>query len=312
MQPKIIVVGSANTDLVVQTPRLPRPGETILGGAFVVAQGGKGANQAVAAARLGAQVTLVACLGQDSFGEQSLKAYQAEGIDIRYVRREAGVASGVALILVSEQGENMIAVAPGANAKLSPEDVLAAEEAFVQADCVLLQLEIPLETVQAAAELACRHEVEVILNPAPAARLPDDLLRLVSVLTPNETEAALLAGRDSEKAQGEGAGWYAQEAYRLLSARGVKTMIVTQGGEGATLFTDLEASQHIPGFPVRVVDTVACGDAFNAALAVSLARGASLPEAVRYANAVGALTATRSGAQPSLPTAAEVESFLQP
>ena len=299
MKPNIVVVGSANTDMVVRVTHLPQTGETVLGGRFVMAQGGKGANQAVAAARL----------GLDTFGDQALSAYQAEGIDTRYLKRDSAAASGVALILVDEAGENVIAVAPGANGELSLGDVRAAEDAFRRADCLLLQLEIPLATVQEAAALAHHYQVPVVLNPAPAAQLPDELLKRVSVLTPNENEAALLAGASVDVRGGLAEA--ARALYAGLSARGVKTMIVTLGEAGALLLNGPEKSQLIPGFKVQAVDTVACGDAFSAAIAVALARRMLLPEAVRYANAAGALTATKPGAQPSLPTAREVEQFLK-
>lgn len=300
MKPKIVVVGSANTDLVVQVAQFPTPGETVLGGDFIVAQGGKGANQAVAAARLGADVTFVARLGLDQFGDAALTAYQAEGIQTDYIVRTEGVASGVALIMVEQRGENVIAVASGANNLLAPADVQAAEAAIQQADYLLLQLEIPLETVEAAAHLAHTHGVPVILNPAPAAPLPHSLLELVNILTPNETEAAMLANATTSET--------VEQAGRALQKQ-VDTVLVTVGEQGVFLFNQDEAT-NIPAYSTAAVDTIAAGDSFNGGLAVALAQGKSLHEAIRYASAVGALTVSSEGAQPSLPTAEAVRTFL--
>lgn len=300
MKPKIVVIGSANTDLVVQVAQFPTPGETVLGGDFIVAQGGKGANQAVAAARLGADVTFVARLGYDQFGDAALTAYLAEGINTDYIVRSQGVASGVALIMVEQSGENVIAVASGANNLLSPDDVQAAEAAIKQADYLLLQLEIPLETVEAAARLARTHHVPVILNPAPAAPLPASLLERVNILTPNETEAAMLA-------QSAAADTIEQAGQTLQKQ--VDTVLVTVGEQGVSLFNQDEVT-NIPAYTTDVVDTTAAGDSFNGGLAVALAQGKPLHEAIRYANAVGALTVSSEGAQPSLPTAEAVSAFL--
>ncbi|RPI33878.1 MAG: ribokinase [Chloroflexota bacterium] len=302
MVPKVFVVGSANTDFIVQVPQLPSKGETVLGGVFHIARGGKGANQAVAAARLGGDVTLVARLGQDSFGAEAIVGYRKEGIKTDFIARDPVTPSGVALILVGSTGENMIAVAPGANEQLSPQDVLKAERAIKEASCLLVQLEIPIETVIAAIELASRHNVRVILNPAPARDVPPDILKRVDILTPNEKEAAVLLGEPSR-----------QDSDSLLSdlARktGVKEIVITLGEKGAKIYSHGEES-HVPAFNVVPVDTTACGDAFNGALAVALARGQSLVQAVLYGNAAGATAATRVGAQPSLPTAEEVDHLM--
>jgi ribokinase len=300
MSPKIVVVGSANTDMVVRASRLPGPGETVLGGRFFTAQGGKGANQAVAAARLGAQVTFVARLGQDALGEAALSAYQNEGIDTRFVFRDREEASGVALIVVNQVGENIITVAPGANSRLSARDVEAAGEAIREADCLLVQLEIPLETVSAAVEAARRYQVRTILNPAPATQLPASLLRNVDVLTPNQHEAGLLAGMDSNDALENGRA--------IQQKLGVKDVVVTLGAQGALVVA--EEPVHVAGFKIRPVDTTAAGDAFNGGLAVALGKGMELIAAVKFACAVGALSATRPGAQPSLPYLKEVIQFL--
>jgi ribokinase len=302
MKPKVVVVGSANTDMVVQVENIPRLGETVLGGKFVNAQGGKGANQAVAAARLGAEVTFVTRLGRDAFGQSSDAAYQIEGINTDFIIWDDDAPSGVALIMVNRNGENIIAVAPGANGRLTPADVQAAESVFKTADAVLVQLEIPLVAVQTAVDLGHRHHARVMLNPAPATYLPDSILRSVDFLTPNENELAILTGAQSSER-----GNTAREFADLI---GVQALIVTVGEKGALVITE-GAEYLVPGFPVKAVDSVAAGDAFNGALAVAISRGENLLGAVRYANAAGALSVTRAGAQPSLPTSDEVRKFME-
>ncbi|MCW5852241.1 MAG: ribokinase [Anaerolineae bacterium] len=300
---RVVVVGSANTDMIVQADRLPTPGETVLGGRFATAQGGKGANQAVAAARLGAHVTFVARLGQDALGEQAFAAYQTDGLDCTYMSRDPDQPSGVALILVDRHGENMIAVASGANAALSPTHVETARAAVQSADSLLTQLESPLATVAAALDLARSAGVRAILNPAPARSLPDTFLQGV-ILTPNETEVAQLTGLPVHNVE------QAEAAARQLLDRGAAAVVVTLGRQGALLVTPSDV-QLVPAFAVQAVDTTAAGDAFNGGLAVALSRGLALPEAVRDGNAVAALSVTRLGAQPSLPTQAEVVRFLE-
>jgi ribokinase len=304
MKPRLLVLGSSNTDMIIRLDRLPRPGETILGGEFVTAAGGKGANQAVGAARAGGAVTFIARVGRDFFGDQAVAGFVQDGINVDYVFRDSTRPSGVALIFVAKDGENCIAVASGANARLSPADVRKARSAFAGAKALVVQLETPLETVQAAAELAARQGVPVILNPAPARPLPDALLRRVSVLTPNETEAELLTGIavDSDRAA-------AQAADRLL-ARGVRAVVLTLGARGAFVATKA-MRQRVPGFKVKPTDTTAAGDIFNGALAVALAEARPLVEAVRFANAAAALSVTKLGAQPSAPTRRAIEQFLK-
>lgn len=302
MVSKIVVVGSANIDMVVRVDNIPRLGETVIGGEFIRARGGKGANQAVAAARLGAEVTFVTCLGRDEFGLSSASAYQAEGINTQYIKWEDTIPSGVALIMVNRSGENIIAVAPGANSLLSSFDILKAEEAFRNAQIVLLQLEVPLEAITKAIGLANKYQVKIILNPAPAMLLPEKILRSVDVLTPNENELNLLAGTDL--------GRDLSRIQDYTNHAGINTLIVTISAEGALVFTD-RIAHHVPGFQVNAIDTVAAGDAFNGALAVALSRGDSLLDSVRYANAVGGISVTRIGAQPSLPTQIEVERFME-
>lgn len=303
--PRVIVVGSANVDFVVQTPHIPRPGETVLGHSFVMAMGGKGANQAVGAARLGASVLFIARVGTDIFGDQCLQAYRAEGIDTSYVTRDPEEATGVALIAVAADGENSITVASGANMRLLPEYVEAAREAFVQADALVMPLEVPLDTVLAAARLAREHGVKVVLNPAPARTLPRELLQLVDVLTPNRIELAQLAGvaeRDILTLSDAQLG-------QVLLGLGVNRGVITLGAEGALVIEQREVVR-VPAFRVKAIDTTAAGDAFNAGLAVALGQGHDLHTAARYASACGALATTKIGAQPSLPTAGEVANLL--
>lgn len=304
-RPRIVVVGSANTDLVVRCGHIPRPGETVLGGELLQAQGGKGANQAVAAARLGAAVTFVARLGDDPFGAAARAGYARDGIDTTHCLADPSAPSGVALILVDGAGENAIAVASGANARLSVADVDRAAAAIRGADLLLLQLEVPLATVTHAARLASAAGVPVLLDPAPVpdGGIPDELAALVTVLKPNESEAARLTGAAT------GDVTSAAGAARLLLARGPRLVVVTCGAAGAVV-ADRDGVVAVPAFAVTAVDTTAAGDAFTAALAVGLAERLPPVEAARRAAAAGALAATRRGAQPSLPTRAEQEAFL--
>jgi ribokinase len=302
--PALVVVGSANTDMIIQLDHLPRPGETLLGGTFSTAAGGKGANQAVAAARAGGRVALVACVGRDTLGREALAGYRRDRINTTHVRRDPVQPSGVALIFVARGGENCIAVAPGANHQLTSADVARAESAIAGARAVLLQLEIPLAAVRAALRLARRHRVPVILNPAPAQPLPRALLSQIDLLTPNETEAELLTGiRVRQPAS-------AIRAARALRAQGVGTVILTLGARGALVATS-EGEELVPGFKVKAVDTTAAGDVFNGALAVALGEGRPLVAATRFACAAAALSVTRLGAQPSAPTRKEIEAQVR-
>jgi ribokinase len=299
----VTVVGSLNMDLVIRAPRIPQPGETIIGGELHTVPGGKGANQAVAAARLGARVSMVGRVGRDAFAGPLLDNLTATGVDHTFVTGDAEAATGVALIVVDDAGQNSIVVASGANMRLSPADVEAAEAAISAAQVVLLQLESPLETVTRAAEIARAHGVTVILNPAPARPLPAALLSLVDVLVPNESETALLSGVPVGN-QAEAAA-----AAAALRAAGVGTLILTLGERGAMLAREGEAALF-PAFDVTPVDTTAAGDAFVGGLAVALAEGKALAEAVRWGNAAGALATTRLGAQPSLPSRQALETLL--
>jgi ribokinase len=303
-KPSIVVVGSSNTDMIIQLARIPRPGETLLGGAFTSAAGGKGANQAVGAARAGGNVTLVARVGKDVLGAEAVAGFRKDGINVDFVSTDKTAPSGVALIFVGKDGQNSIAVAGGANARLSPADVKKAAKAIRGAAVLVAQLESPLDTIAAAAAIAAKAGVPFILNPAPARALPDDLLKLTSILTPNETEAELLTGvkvKDDATA--------AKAAAKLL-ARGVGPVILTLGARGAFV-ANATAAQVVPGFKVNAVDTTAAGDTFTGALAVALAEGKTLPAAIRFANAAAAISLTPLGAQPSAPTRREIEKFLK-
>jgi ribokinase len=296
----VLVIGSSNTDMIIRVPRLPAPGETILGGEFFSAAGGKGANQAVGAARAGGRVKFVARVGNDMFGERAVAALKQEGIDVRHVLRDRRAASGAALIFVAKNAENCIAVAGGANARLSPADVKRAAGAIAGAASLLMQLETPLPSVHLAARLAVKAGVPVILNPAPAQPLPSALLKLVAILTPNETEAQLLTGIKVNNLEA------AARACERLRARGVHTVILTMGSRGAFV-SEPRGSRLVAGFKVKAVDTTAAGDIFNGALNVALAEGKS----IRFAHAAAAISVTRFGAQPSAPQRAEIERLLR-
>ena len=296
----ILVIGSLNADLVVRAPRFPAPGETISGEDLAIIPGGKGANQAVAAARQGAKVSMVGRVGNDSFGPTLTQNLQNNNVDTSHVRTDSA-ATGTAIIVVDASGQNSIVLSPGANGKVTPTDVDAVS--LQDVDTLLLQFEIPLETVIHAASLARQNGLRVILNPAPARPIPNSLLADVDILVPNESELQLLTdmpvtGIDS-----------ARSAAQALLAKGVGTVIVTLGSNGALLVTN-EQVTHIPAFKVDVVDTTAAGDAFIGGLAAALLKGKSLEEAVQHGNASGALATTQFGAQPSLPTAEDVEHLI--
>lgn len=300
---RIVVIGSGNTDLVIRVDALPRPGETVLGGSFSQVGGGKGANQAVAAARAGGQVSFVAMLGDDDLGEAALAAYRSEGIDTGHVGRAPGTPSGVALIMVDAAGENAIAVASGANERLAAVDIDRAADVIATADVVLVQLEIPLETVRHAVGIAATGRGRVILNPAPARPLDPDLLAMVDLITPNETECQQLTGiavHDVSSAE--------RAAARLLDL-GPRSAVITLGGQGC-LVADATILCHLAAHPVTPLDTVAAGDVFNGALAVGLAEGRDLTAAAAFATAAAAIAVTRPGAQGSAPVRAEIDRLL--
>jgi ribokinase len=291
----VLVVGSANVDFTLALERLPEPGETVSEGTLLIARGGKGANQAVAARRLGAEVRLIGCVGDDASGREVRAALAEEGIGVAGLASTAQATTGTALILVDRAGRNQIGVAPGANRALTVAHVQARAGDFAWAEVVVASCEIPLECVAAALELARRHGAATILNPAPVPRAPIDRLDLVDYLTPNAGEAARLSGAATEEAAAD-----------ALVARGAGTVIVTLGAAGA-LARGAAGTHHVRGVKVDAVDTTAAGDAFNGALAVALAERRDVGSALRFANAAAALACTKRGAQPSLPTRAEVE-----
>ncbi len=296
----IVVIGSTNTDMVIRAPHLPLPGETLLGSNFFMNPGGKGANQAVAAKRLGGNVIFIAKTGNDVFGETALKQFRMEGIITDYMSRDVQNPSGVALITLDENAENTIVVAPGANSKLLPEDILPAETQINREAVVLIQLEIPLETVKFAASLAAMGGSMLILNPAPACILPDELLKLVSVITPNETEAEMLSGQVITDLDG------VRSAALAIRARGVKTVIITLGSKGAWISNaDIELLVEAP--IVEAIDTTAAGDVFNGALAVALSEGRPLEDAVAFSCRAAAISVTRLGAQAAAPYRNEIK-----
>ncbi|UXX81051.1 ribokinase [Reichenbachiella carrageenanivorans] len=300
---KIVVVGSSNTDMIMQLPNIPRPGETLSGGVFTQAAGGKGANQAVAVARAGGAVAFVAKVGQDEFGNQALAGFCAEGIAVSAVTKTAHAASGMAFIFVDAKGENSIGVAGGANDLLTPEDIMQQTSQIEQADILLIQLETPIAAVQKAIALAHVNHKMVILNPAPARVLSEELLAQVDILTPNETEAELLTGIVvSDEAS-------AQQAAQILLGKGVKKVLITVGKQGVWVAENGQI-ELVPGFEVEARDTTAAGDTFNGALAVALAEDKDLKSAVRFGQAAAAISVTRLGAQPSVPTRNEIEEFL--
>ncbi len=299
-----MVLGSINMDLVVMAPRLPVPGETIAGDDFGMTPGGKGANQAVAAARLGAEVRMVGRVGEDAFGPMLLRGLESYGVDVSRVAADPDGPSGTAIILLDADGENRIVAVYGANMRCDDAQVRETQSALDGADCLLLQLEVPLEVSLAAARVARQKGVPVVLDPAPASPLPDEAYALVNVLTPNQTEAAALVGHPVDDiSQG-------RSAAVELSGRGVETAIVKLGERGA-VYVSGDSSDHVPAFDVEAVDTVAAGDAFGGALGVALAEGRDLAAAIRFAAAAGAVAVTRPGAQTAMPSLDEVESLLR-
>jgi ribokinase len=295
---RIFVVGSSNTDMVVKSEKLPRPGETILGGVFLMNAGGKGANQAVAAARLGGEVTFIAKLGKDIFGAQSLEGFKREGIQTRYVLVDDIHPSGTALIMVNEEGENCIVVAPGANAALLPVD-LEPVTALKEAAVILMQLEIPLETIEAVKKIAVSNHQRVIINPAPAQSLPDELLTGLFLMTPNETEAELLTGiavTDQESAS---------LAADYFLNKGVMNVVITMGKQGA-YFKNRELAFMVPAPVVTAMDTTAAGDTFSGAITVAVTEGMNWKDAVQFAVKAASISVTRMGAQASVPFRSEM------
>lgn len=300
----VLVVGSYVTDLMTRTPHLPKPGETVLGGPFQMGPGGKGCNQATAAARSGSNVTYITKLGTDLFGEQALKHFQSEGMNVDFVQQDPDEITGTAQIIVDEQSENSIAVALGACGTITEQDVYAAEEKFKDADIVLVQFETSLAAIQTTIELAAKYDVPLILNPAPYREVSKELLKKVSYITPNEIEASELSGIEVNDEQS------ARSAAERIFELGVPNVIITLGKQGVYLYTGEGTGELIPAFTVQAVDTTGAGDAFSGGLAHSLASGASLRDAIRYANAVAGLCVTKLGTAPAMPYSEQVAQFL--
>ncbi len=303
-EPRICVVGSSNMDLISKIPRLPKMGETLVGHSFHMGCGGKGANQAVMAAKLGAQVTMVTKLGRDPLGEMTFKNYRDLGIDTTYILFDEERFSGVAPILVDDHGRNMIVIVPGANDGLSPEDARRAKEAILAADVVVCQLEVPIETTIEAFRIAKEGEVRTILNPAPGRLLPGELLALSDITSPNETETEIITGLPVETLE------EAEAAAKKLREMGTRVAIITLGEKGA-LLVDEEGTTHVPAVETRAVDTTGAGDAFIGSLAYFLAQGRTLRDAIKRANAVAAISVTKVGTQVSFPSREEVKDLLE-
>lgn len=299
---KIVVVGSCNTDMVIKADRLPIPGETILGGTFFMNPGGKGANQAVAASRMGGNVTLISKTGNDVFGKQSVMLYTAENIKTDYIFSDPKHPSGVALITVDSHGENCIVVASGANAYLNPSDIDKASAEIESSDLVLMQLEIPIETVEYVAEMANKKGIKVILNPAPARALSNNLLKNLYIIIPNKSEAEILSGIKVSDIES------AKQAADIISAKGVDIVVITLGSQGA-LIKEYAEYHFVEAFKVDAVDTTAAGDTFCGSVCVGLSEGRSILDSVKMAARSAALTVTRMGAQASIPYRSELSSL---
>jgi ribokinase len=303
-KPKIVVVGSANMDIYTWTHHLPESGETVVGNRYWMGMGGKGANQTVGARKLEAEVVLVGRLGNDAFGRELRETLTAHDVSCDYIQVDLEAGSGMAMVLVDRDANNIIAVVPGANMQITSEDVTKAETIIQAADVLMMQLEIPLDAIEQALDIAHKGEAVCILNPAPARQLPDSILQRVHILTPNQSEARILSGIDADTPEG------AAKAGQALLDKGVQTVIVTLGDQGA-LIVEPGKTTHVPGYKVEAMDTSGAGDAFMAGLGVALGEGQPLPEAVRFANRVGALSTTKPGATPSMPTREAVEQFAQ-
>ncbi|TXU03490.1 ribokinase [Enterobacter hormaechei] len=299
----LVVLGSINADHILNLETFPTPGETVTGNQYQVAFGGKGANQAVAAGRSGANIAFIACTGDDDTGERVRKQLASDNIDIAPVSVVAGESTGVALIFVNAEGENVIGIHAGANAALTTERVEAQRGIIAGAEALLMQLESPVESVLAAAKIAHENHTSVVLNPAPARVLSDELLALVDIITPNETEAEKLTGIRVENDDD------AARAARALHDKGIGTVIITLGSRGVWASVNGEG-RRVPGFKVKAIDTIAAGDTFNGALVTALLEGKAMDDAIRFAHAAAAIAVTRKGAQPSVPWRKEIDEFL--
>ncbi|RJT42909.1 ribokinase [Rahnella woolbedingensis] len=300
---KLVVLGSINADHILNINHFPQPGETVIGKQYTVAFGGKGANQAVAAGRSGADISFIACVGDDDIGERVRKQLASDHIDTQPIEAIKDTTTGVALIFVNAEGENVIGIDAGANKAVTPEYLDRYKQQVTGACALLMQLESPLETVIAAAKIAKDHDTQVILNPAPACELPDELLARVDMITPNETEAEKLTGIKVDSNED------AARAAKALHDKGITTVIITLGSKGVWLSQNGEG-KLVPGFRVKAVDTIAAGDTFNGALVTALLEGKPMDSAVRFAHAAAAIAVTRPGAQPSVPWRKEIDDFL--
>ena len=301
---KLAVLGSINADHILNLNHFPRPGETVIGKQYQIAFGGKGANQAVAAGRAGANIAFIACVGADDIGERIRQQLQQDRIDTAPVETVADEATGVAMIFVNGEGENNIGIYSGANAALTPTCVARHQRVIAEADALLMQLESPLESVLAAAKIARANATQVILNPAPATQLSDELLALIDIITPNETEAEILTGIAVNSDED------AARAAQVLHAKGIQTVLITLGRRGVWL-SEQGQGERIPGFSVQAVDTIAAGDTFNGAFITARLEGVAMQNALRFAHAAAAIAVTRPGAQPSVPWRSEIDDFLQ-
>ncbi|TDB60767.1 ribokinase [Photorhabdus khanii] len=301
---KLAVLGSINADHILNLESFPRPGETVIGKQYQIAFGGKGANQAVAAGRSGADIAFIACVGEDDIGSRICQQLAMDNVKTSGIEVIEGETTGVALIFVNQQGENVIGINTGANAALTPKYFYRYQNIIEEADALLMQLESPLETVQLAAEIAKKNDTKVILNPAPAQKLSDQLLSLVDIITPNETEAEYLTGITVNDDSG------AEKAAQILHDKGIETVIITLGSRGVWLSEKGQKGEIVPGFKVNVVDTIAAGDTFNGAFVTALLEGKAMLSAVRFAHSAAAIAVTRQGAQPSVPWRNEIDAFL--
>ncbi|ENA0610775.1 ribokinase [Enterobacter bugandensis] len=299
----LVVLGSINADHILNLETFPTPGETVTGSQYQVAFGGKGANQAVAAGRSGANIAFIACTGDDDTGERVRKQLASDNINVAPVSVVEGESTGVALIFVNAEGENVIGIHAGANAALTTERVEAQREIVAQAQALLMQLESPVESVLAAAQIAHENHTTVVLNPAPARVLSDELLALVDIITPNETEAEKLTGIRVENDDD------AARAAKALHGKGIGTVIITLGSRGVWASVNGEG-RRVPGFKVKAIDTIAAGDTFNGAFVTALLEGKDMHDAIRFAHAAAAIAVTRKGAQPSVPWRKEIDEFL--
>ncbi len=301
---KLVVLGSINADHILNIAQFPQPGETVKGNHYQVAFGGKGANQAVAAGRSGANISFIACVGDDDIGESVRKQLSTDNINIDCIDIAENETTGIALIFVNQQGENVIGINAGANAQLTPARIEQYQQEIAQADALLMQMESPVESIQFAAEIAKRHQTTVILNPAPAQALPDSLLELIDIITPNETEAEHLTGIVVSDEQS------ANQASQILHQKGIAKVMITLGARGVWFSQIGAQGKIIPGFKVKAIDTIAAGDTFNGAYVTALLEGQPDDKAIRFAHAAAAIAVTRSGAQPSVPWRKEIDQFL--